>query len=80
MGLLFEQPWHFDLNIAFSCTAYILIDFKCGSKYSTFKMSNNEENVINLANLLSLCFTLLLLRGVDQCCQMYGKVRINTDF
>ncbi len=34
-------------------------------QHSIFKISNNEENVINPANLLSLWFTPLSSRGVD---------------
>ncbi len=34
-------------------------------QHSIFKMRNDEENVINLANLLSLWSILWLLRGVD---------------
>ncbi len=34
-------------------------------QHSVFKISNNEENVINPANLLSLWSTLLSSQGVD---------------
>ncbi len=34
-------------------------------QHSFFKIGNNEENIINLVNLLSLWFILWLLRGID---------------
>ncbi len=54
---------HFNMNILFSCNVDVFINFKCGSKYNV--ISNNEENVIYPANILSLWSTLQLLRGVD---------------
>ncbi len=60
--------WYLDLNIEFRGTTYVFIDIKSASKCnigSIFKMSNNEENIINPGNLLSLWSILPLLKGVD---------------
>ncbi len=60
-------------NIAFWSEHYVLMQCECiyqfqmciKIQHSVFKISNNEENVINPANLLSLWSTPPSSRGID---------------
>ncbi len=48
--------------------------------HSKFKISNNEENVINLANLLFLWSTLQLFGGVDHKDRYYSVLKSNLEY